>query len=343
MLKSPKQAFLVLLSVVLVALCSGLALRGMIIQDSRNHFEKEHLDGIDLKYQSAGKYDAFIERSGNLAFAWTFVLTGLVFVLGVLFARKQAGPVATPLQSVPSEERTKSNEVISIQDKNGHRIKKGIPEPEQEVLLQGISVSNTDVAGGEVHTEAMLDEPLDSEEQDVQPFANDPDRIKKIIVGLDELAKAEARGRALQKQPLEIAQHLIGIIDKVRGLSEEKNVLFNLECENGITLSADLDCLTGIMTNLVDNAAKAVKNGGVVTVSAAARGEYVEFGVRDTGTGIRRKDLPHLFERFYRASGSGIGLGLTIVKKLVDACGGRIEVQSTWGKGSVVTVRIPMS
>jgi len=202
---------------------------------------------------------------------------------------------------------------------------------------------NTVVAGREVQTEAVTDEPLDSEEQHIQPFSNDPYRIKKIIVGLDELEKAQVIGRALKKQPLEITQHLISIIDKVRGLSENKDVLFNLECGKGLTLSADPDCLTGIMTNLVDNAAKAVKNGGVVTVSVAAKDDYMEFAVRDTGTGIRQKDIPHLFERFYRASGSGIGLGLTIVKELVDACGCKIEVQSTWGKGSVVTVRIPMS
>ena len=328
MFKSTKQAFLILLSIVLVGLCSGLAIRAIIIQSV-----------IEMKNQCAGMNDAFIERSGNLALAWTFLLTGLVFVLGILFARKQAGPVATSLQTAPSNGITKSDEIISIRDGNG----RGISQPEQKVVLQGISELNKDVVNGELQKEVIADEPFDGEEQDVQSFTYDPDRIKKIILGLDELAKAQALGHALQKQPLEIAQHLISIIKKVRGLSEEKDISFHLECDNGLTLSTDPDCLTGIMKNLLDNAANAMKKGGIVTVSATAKGDHVEFAVRDTGTGIRRKDIPHLFERFYRASGSGIGMGLTIVKELVDACGGRIEVQSAWGQGSVVTVRIPIS
>jgi two-component system phosphate regulon sensor histidine kinase PhoR len=80
-----------------------------------------------------------------------------------------------------------------------------------------------------------------------------------------------------------------------------------------------------------------------VTVSASEKGDQIEFAVRDTGCGIRRKALPHIFERFYRGSGDGIGLGLTIVKELVDACEGTIAVQSIRGKGSVFTVSIPRS
>jgi signal transduction histidine kinase len=65
------------------------------------------------------------------------------------------------------------------------------------------------------------------------------------------------------------------------------------------------------------------------------------FSVRDTGIGIRPKQLPHLYERFFRGAGSGIGMGLAIVKELVDACGGMIEVKTRSGEGSVFTVHIP--
>jgi signal transduction histidine kinase len=108
-------------------------------------------------------------------------------------------------------------------------------------------------------------------------------------------------------------------------------------------MSADPECLSGIMTNLLDNAVKAVKHDGTVTVSASEKGDQIAFAVKDTGCGIQRKALPHIFERFYRGSGDGIGLGLTIVKELVDACEGTIAVQSTRGKGSVFTVCIPRS
>ena len=65
------------------------------------------------------------------------------------------------------------------------------------------------------------------------------------------------------------------------------------------------------------------------------------FSVRDTGTGIRRSHLSHIYERFFRGMGNGVGLGLSIVKELVDARGGKIEVQTETGKGTTFTVYIP--
>ncbi len=175
----------------------------------------------------------------------------------------------------------------------------------------------------------------------MQPLAGEEDRIKRIIAGLDELARAEALGRALSRQPIKLAHHLTEVMDKVRGSIHEKNIAFNLECEQALTLSADPDCLATIMTNLLENAAKSIKQNGTVTVNAVVEGDQVRLAVKDTGRGIKRKDMPHIFERFYRASGSGIGLGLTIAKALVDASGGTIEVQSTYGNGCLVTVSIP--
>jgi signal transduction histidine kinase len=191
------------------------------------------------------------------------------------------------------------------------------------------------MAGEEEEPEAVPDD------EDMRPLAGDADRITKIVKGMEELAKAQALRSSLHKQPLEVSQFLNTIIEMTRVSVPNKNVAFNLESESNLRLSTDPACLTGIMSHLLDNAAKAVKKDGTVTVSAAAEGDHVLIAVRDTGTGIRRKDIPHIFERFYRASGSGIGLGLTIVKELVDACGGTIEVETTRGKGSVVIVRIP--
>jgi signal transduction histidine kinase len=189
----------------------------------------------------------------------------------------------------------------------------------------------------------MPEDLTDADDQDMRPLAGDADRITKIVKGLDELKKAQELGRALRKQPVELSQFLNTIVEKTRGPFDDKLVTFSLECERALILTADPDCLMRILANLLDNAAKAVKNDGTVTVSAAAKNDYIEFAIRDTGTGIRPKDLPHIFERFYRASGSGIGLGLTIVKELVDASGGSIEVRTSLGKGSVFTVRLPKS
>ena len=193
-----------------------------------------------------------------------------------------------------------------------------------------------------VEPEPIPDDSTDADDEDMQPLAGDPDRISKIVKGLDALAKAQALRGALQKQPVELAVFMNNIVEKARESVHDKDITFNLECDGKLSPSVDPDCLTGIMTNLLDNAVKAVKKAGTVSMYAEVKGDHVVLSVSDTGTGIRRKNLPHIFERFYRGAGSGIGLGLTIVKALVDSCAGTIEVQTALGKGSIFTVRIPL-
>jgi two-component system, OmpR family, phosphate regulon sensor histidine kinase PhoR len=93
-----------------------------------------------------------------------------------------------------------------------------------------------------------------------------------------------------------------------------------------------------VLVNLLNNAARFTPSGGLVTVSAGAAGRFVEVWVRDTGTGIPREHLPHLFERFYKVDrarqGEGTGLGLAIVKHLVQVHGGDVGVESREGEGS---------
>ena len=100
--------------------------------------------------------------------------------------------------------------------------------------------------------------------------------------------------------------------------------------------------------NLLENAITHTPEGGSVTVSAHAAANGIEVTVADTGPGIAAEDLPRLFDRFYRADPSrsrstgGSGLGLTIARRLVEAHGGSIEVESALGEGSRFTVRLPL-
>jgi signal transduction histidine kinase len=97
----------------------------------------------------------------------------------------------------------------------------------------------------------------------------------------------------------------------------------------------------------MDNAIKYTPSGGQVTLSFGREGDWVRVSVADTGIGIPAKDLPHIFDRFYRVDKArsrekgGTGLGLAICKWIAEAHGGRIEVQSQVGKGSTFTVWLP--
>jgi signal transduction histidine kinase len=104
-----------------------------------------------------------------------------------------------------------------------------------------------------------------------------------------------------------------------------------------------------MLLNIVTNAIKYTPRGGTVSISLAQDDEAVTISVRDTGIGIAAGDLPHIFERFWRADPArsrtgdrpGVGLGLAITKWIVEAHGGSISVQSRPGRGSVFTVRLP--
>ncbi|HEX2621817.1 MAG TPA: ATP-binding protein, partial [Phototrophicaceae bacterium] len=113
---------------------------------------------------------------------------------------------------------------------------------------------------------------------------------------------------------------------------------------------ASLNHLTVVFRNLLDNAIKYTPEGGQITWSINADRDGIRHVIQDTGRGIEPDQLPHLFERFYRADKArsrdipGTGLGLAIVKSIVDAYGGTISIESAGiGKGSSVTVCLPLS
>lgn len=312
-----RKTLLTILSVVCILLLSGLVVRSMIVSDIQG------FAGV----AGAEKAGLLVSRAGNLVSAWT-VLAAILAVLPVFLISRRP---------VEREQKTTNAPLRSTAA--------ALPEKENAVVVPDAAALVATVQEEKeltISVRALGEEPdAAAEDEDAQVHVSDPDRLKKIIQGLEELAQAEALGRSLQRQQLELALHLSGAVEKTRESIQDREIRFDLECENGLTVQADPDCLAKIITNLLDNAAKAVQDGGAVTVSAASQNGHVVIAVKDTGAGIKRKDLPHIFERFYRASGSGIGLGLTIVQELVDACGGRIEVETTRGKGSLVTVRIP--
>jgi signal transduction histidine kinase len=118
-----------------------------------------------------------------------------------------------------------------------------------------------------------------------------------------------------------------------------------------VLLAVDRHRIREMLFNIVTNAIKYTPQGGTVLISLAQDDDAVTVSVRDTGIGIAAGDLPHVFERFWRADPArsrtgdrpGVGLGLAITKWIVEAHGGTISVQSRPGRGSVFTVRLPKS
>jgi len=121
-----------------------------------------------------------------------------------------------------------------------------------------------------------------------------------------------------------------------------------LETLGDLTVFGEHDLLKQMLLNLVDNACKFTPGGGSVSIDAHEEGDSAVISVSDTGGGIRQEDLPHVTEAFYRAgndreSHRGVGLGLAIVRQVVDLHKGQLSIVSSEGAGTTVTVRLPLA
>ncbi len=141
----------------------------------------------------------------------------------------------------------------------------------------------------------------------------------------------------------EVAEHM-------RVVAAEKSQTIAIELPSSCPVTGDPDQLRRLLFNLLDNAIKYTPNGGAITVSVQCPDEEVRIVISDTGIGIAAEHIPYIFDRFYRVDPArgreateGIGLGLAICRSIVDAHGGRIEVESHVGRGTQVTFTLPAS
>lgn len=168
-------------------------------------------------------------------------------------------------------------------------------------------------------------------------------RMRRLISDLLLLAQADA-GLELTLQPVELDTLLLDIYRQAQLMAA--GVTVHLGAEDQALVQGDADRLHQLLLNLVVNGLKYTPAGGEVTLGMRRHDGWAEVTVADTGIGIPAEDLPHIFERFYRADPSrgrsgGSGLGLAIAQWIAQAHGGRIEVESTVGKGSTFTVWLP--
>lgn len=169
-----------------------------------------------------------------------------------------------------------------------------------------------------------------------------------LIRDLLDLSKIEAGKMIQYKESLLLQEVIQRVVDLMRAEAEGKKIDLQFLAPSKISLiNADRSSTEGIFTNLISNAIKYTPEGGKVWVTLSEEGGFVKATVSDTGIGIRREDLPRIFDKFYRVKTTetrqivGTGLGLSIVKSIVDAHLGSISVESEVGKGTTFTVLLP--
>ncbi|MEU7101340.1 HAMP domain-containing sensor histidine kinase [Streptomyces longwoodensis] len=171
--------------------------------------------------------------------------------------------------------------------------------------------------------------------------------LQRVIDDLRDLADADAGTLRLHPEPVPADELIAQVAAAHRVAADTAGVTLRTRADGTPWLDADPVRLRQALGNLVTNAVRHTPRGGTVTLTAGREGDRVVLEVADTGSGIAPEDLPHVFERFWRAEKSrsrrtgGSGLGLSIVRHLVAAHGGTAEARSTPGRGSTFTLRLP--
>ncbi len=161
------------------------------------------------------------------------------------------------------------------------------------------------------------------------------------------LARADAEEMLVRRERIRADAWVRRVIDLYAPLAEERGLTLDLEPPPPFWMEADRIRMGELLGNLLDNAIKFTPAGGHVTVTLASHEDVVHLVVRDSGCGIAPEHLPHVFDRFYRADPArssrqgGTGLGLSICQAIARAHGGAIDITSTPGRGTTVSVTIP--
>ncbi len=198
--------------------------------------------------------------------------------------------------------------------------------------------------------EAMLDEVYPTDADNLEAALSQTRTLSRLIEDLRVLALADAGELRLEKEELDLDGLLKGIVEAYQPRAKVQAIVLALETPAGLPpVSADRDRLIQVMGNLLTNSLQYVSDGGHVRVEAEERDEEVAVLVKDNGPGVLPDDLPHLFERFWRADPArrratgGSGLGLAIARHIVEAHGGHMWAVETDGGGLTIGFTLPVA
>ena len=180
------------------------------------------------------------------------------------------------------------------------------------------------------------------------------DQILRMLNSMMDISEAEAGVMSLRREEIDPAQLITEVVDIYSLVAEEAGVQVETRLDSGLTVNADPGRLRQAVGNLVDNAVKYARTGSTVTIAlrpaagvSSLPGSFAEISVRNEGEGIAPTDVPHIWTRLYRGDKGrhtpGLGLGLTLVRAIVEAHGGHVDVKSEPGRYAEFRICVPRS
>jgi two-component system OmpR family sensor kinase len=173
-------------------------------------------------------------------------------------------------------------------------------------------------------------------------------RMSKIVESLLAIARLDSGADAIESKPADVSALCRWVVEQLHPLADDKNIALRVDASAVMGL-IDAARMKQVLVNLIDNAIKYTQPGGSVELTCFASDGMAVIEVTDTGIGIPQDELPHVFDRFFRAdkvrsrASGGVGLGLSIVKAICNAHSGTIAIASTEGVGTVVRIQLPLA
>jgi two-component system sensor histidine kinase BaeS len=294
----------------------------------------------------------FLSRSNRFLLLAILVIGGLAIIVSVLFSRPLTRPIKelALAASAISKGNYKGRVSVSRRDEVGelseafNRMAQTLETQEslrRKLIADVAHELRTPLGVMRGELEGMMDGLIPNDTARLESLHDETGRLKKMVDGIEELNQAEASVLSLHVQQFKIKPFLENIIERYRNIFQEKGVHLVLRCPDDAQINADPERVSQIIVNLLSNALRATNSRGHVSLTVLPVNNELRISIEDTGTGIVEKDLPFIFERFYHGPGGGLGIGLTIVKELAEAHGGRVEVKSATGQGSQFTIVLP--
>jgi signal transduction histidine kinase len=171
------------------------------------------------------------------------------------------------------------------------------------------------------------------------------ERVLRMLNTLLDISEAEAGMMKLTCAQVDLERLLLDVVELYRYVAEDKQIRLEMDVLPGTQVKADAMRLSQVLANLLDNAIKYTPTGGCVALKAGSDSNGPFVRIRDTGQGIPEAEQGKIWDRLYRGDKSrsqrGLGLGLSLVKAVVEAHGGAVHVESREGQGATFTVRLP--
>ncbi len=196
--------------------------------------------------------------------------------------------------------------------------------------------------------EAMQDGVYPADPEHLQIVRDETVRLSRLTAGILELTRLERGSVTMRFEMMDVADPVLAALDAHRALLDATGLAIDERIERGLRVHGDRDRLVQAIGNLLSNAARYSADGGTVTVGVRRDGARALIEVADTGIGIAEEDLERVFSRFWRADAArdrasgGLGIGLSVVREIVERHGGSVEAARREGGGSVFTIKLPL-